>query len=88
MKHKQEEKTNKRKNKHINRIKRGEIKKIPIHLVGDELSFGVLLELSGVCVRLNRILANVSNFVLTNGDFSVCSLSELSCSELAERTLK
>lgn len=61
-----------------------------VHLVGEELvSFIELLpELSFVnVVRLKIILANVSNFALTNGDFSVCSLSEFSCSELKDRPL-
>lgn len=37
---------------------------------------------------LNRNFANDSNFVLTSGAFSECSLSELSCSELTERPLE
>lgn len=59
------------------------------NLVGDEHSIGAALVLScDVSVRLNKIFANVSNFALTNGDFSVCSFSEFSCSELAERPLQ
>lgn len=61
------------------------------HLVGDEQhSFGVELLSCDVLFdeRLKSILANVSNLALTNGDFSVCSLSEFSCSELTDRPLR
>lgn len=60
------------------------------HLVGDEQpSFDVeLLSCDAFVERLKSIFANVSNFALTNGDFSVCSLSEFSCSELTDRPLR
>lgn len=64
------------------------------HLVGDVVSFEdppappPLAPPSWVRLRLKSNLANDSSLALTNGDFSVCSWSECSCSELADRTLR
>lgn len=65
----------------------------PPNLVGDGLSrmvvVTVLLQDScDVIERLNKILAKLSSLALTSGDFSVCSHSEWSCSELVERPLQ
>lgn len=48
----------------------------------------LLQESCDVTERLNKILAKLSNLALTSGDFSVCSHSEWSCSELVERPLQ
>ncbi len=56
------------------------------NLVGDTLSLHELVD-SWVMLRLNSSFANVSNLAVTSGDFSDCSVSELSCSELVERIL-
>lgn len=57
-----------------------------INLVGETLSLHELVD-SWVMLRLNSSFANVSNLAVTSGDFSDWSVSELSCSELAERIL-
>lgn len=56
-----------------------------INLVGESLSLADALSCE-LIVLLNSSLAN--DRVLTSGDFSECSDSEFSCSELTERPLK
>lgn len=57
------------------------------NLVGESLSLFVF-PLSCWKLLLNKSFANESNLALTRGDFSECSDSELSCSELTDRPLK
>lgn len=63
------------------------IEKKFINLVGDSLSLLLFGPLSWVLkLRWNKSLAR--DLVLTSGDFSECSDSEFSCSELTDRPLQ